>query len=168
MTLGVALLVVAGLGLYLLRSGVSLSLPARVAGSPRVDDPTVRDLAEEIRQQADGEGVEMVLGMYGDATDPAFLVVAVKDGYGVESQAIFDEFVAEMRGEGALVDPANRQEAERDGTEYICSTGTAPAVSFGVCQWHDDDTTGFVVDFRTTDPPTAMDLTQRVRSAVVS
>jgi hypothetical protein len=110
----------------------------------------------------------MVLGMYGAATDPAFLVVAIKSGYGVESQAIFEQFVAEMQGEGALVDAPNRLEAERDGTEYICSTGTAPAVTFGVCQWHDRDTTGFVVDLRNTDPGGSMDLTERVRSAVVS
>lgn len=174
--LGVVLAGVLGLGLYLFLGRTSIRIPDAIAGRTLLDEPMVQQSIDQMVREADDLGMDLNAGFYQRGGLPAFMVLAVAGGGNEEAQQIFDGFVAGMESEGdTAVDGASQHTQTRDGVSYICApvesdllTRSAAGVpGFSVCQWHDGDTTGFVLSFESDEPSVTLDLTEQVHRAVV-
>ncbi len=120
-----------------------------------------------MRQQADDTiDADLQIGLYGTATQPAFVVLTLDTAMSLDDSSL-NQFASGMAGGGASVDIANRTHETRDGIEYVCTPVGVQGTSTTVCLWNDHDTTGIVLSLDqviTGD----IDLAQEIHGAVVT
>lgn len=154
----IVLAAVVGLSLILLLKGggPDLSMPESLAGEPQIHGPSVDFIITGAKAQIEKQGVKAVVGVYGSAPQPRFMVMAIDRAVppGQDPlQAVSTGFSAGMLGASGNIDTSSVRRQTVAGTDYECapysisSNQTPVQVSADICVWDDGETTGMIMTF---------------------
>ncbi len=145
-------------------------LPSSIDGMERLATPEAKEF-ERVLAETSFMGVSMRGAMYSTAeSDSADLVVEVFDGVppGSPLSEMSEAFTTALTSFDATIDESSRRDETRAGTDYSCvrieSSQTGPNGAT-VCTWS-GNTYGAVVDLRTGDTTSALDLAEEIHAAV--
>jgi hypothetical protein len=141
--IAIVILIVVGLGVV--GRGPSLTMPENLIGNSRFNGPTIERLQETLESEV-GSGA--ILGVYGHAGQPRFVVVAVPGGVPPDRDPI-GEFAASVQPPGAATtDLSSRTTRTIGSVTYSCVRFSLPpgetSPSGTLCVWDDGDSSGMV------------------------
>ncbi|WBB70245.1 hypothetical protein [Micromonospora sp. WMMD812] len=130
-------------------SRTRVEAPATLAGRPKVTDPTLQSLSDqmvtEMKKTAQGE-TSAVGGFYGDPAKQDLVMVVGVSGLMADPKKELDEAVSGMAAELGVKE-MKPVEAGPLGGEARCGDGKADDAPLGVCLWADKGSVGAIVVF---------------------
>jgi hypothetical protein len=135
----VAVAVAAAAFVYLGR-GADAELPSSFAGMSQVANEQVDFLLREFRAEADREGIDADMALYGSADVPRAALIWVQDGSAPSTPDAFDAFATgfnEQLGVGSL-DRSASTTVSIGGISYLCAPVAAAPQATNICLWQDE------------------------------
>lgn len=134
-----ALALVAGVVVYLNR-GPGVELPGSIGGVSQVRGAEVELLLDQFHAEADRQGVDADMALYGSSGIPSIGLVWVKDASVPTTEDAFDAFATgfnEGLGIGSL-DESRATTSLVEGVTYVCApVGITPPAN--ICVWEEDE-----------------------------
>lgn len=149
----VSVAIAAGLWFFLGRGGPDVELPQGFGGLTKVEGAQADLAREEFLAEAEREGGEGDVGLYGTAGVPSAALIWVIDGTVSSTEEAFEAFAAGANSVVAgSIDPTRRSSELVEGVQYVCaSVGSAPPVN--ICMWAQDDVYWILADMSGTVRP---------------
>ncbi|HSL15237.1 MAG TPA: zinc-ribbon domain-containing protein [Actinomycetota bacterium] len=145
--------------------GGPLTFPDSVLGQPKMTGPEIDAIVDTFEDTRIG-GQTFRAAFYGSGTPTLMIVVADSSSLSnpEESWSGFGGGFASTSG--TSVQLQGQETATIDGVNYICAPVTDMAST--VCQWTDDRTTGYVLDYTVGDAKAGISRAQSVYEVVVT
>jgi hypothetical protein len=147
-----------------------ISMPATIAGTPKIVASTAAQQAERVMELARGHGLTGTAGMYGLREAVSFGVVLYDNdaGLGDSPQTLMAPLVTGVAGSatGFVIDLSTMTTDSSAGATYRCAQVTGPAAGAS-CVWQDSSRTGVVLALNQ-GVLQARVLTETVRAAIES
>lgn len=140
-------LVAAAAGWFLfLRGGTDIELPEAFGGLTRVEGVQADLAREEFLAEAEREGGQGDVGLYGTAGVPSAALVWVMDDTVSNTDEAFEAFASGANSAVAgSIDTLRRSSEVVDGVQYVCvAAGTTPSAA--ICIWVQDEAFWILAD----------------------
>ena len=130
----------------LMRGGVDVQLPEAFGGLTRIEGTQADVVREEFLAEADREGGQGDVGIYGTAGAPSAALIWVVDDTVSNTEEAFEAFAAGANSAVAgSIDPSRTSNELVGGVRYVCAAaGITPSVT--ICIWMDDGVSWVLAD----------------------